>query len=211
MNGYQALFLLDPGVIFLNHGSFGACPKPVFAAYQAWQRRLEEQPVLFLGREFTDLQFSARQKLGAFLGAEADDLVYIPNATYGVNIIAHSLAIQPGDEILTTDHEYGACDNTWEFICRKTGGSYIHQPISLPIDSVEAFIDQLWRGVTRQDETDLPEPDQLTDRTMPAGGGDLPARPASRYPDLHRWGACAGANPGEPASNWRRFLYRERP
>ena len=148
MNHFRELFLLDPEVIFLNHGSFGACPKPVFAAYQAWQRRLEEQPVLFLGREYADLQYSARQKLGAFLGAEADDLVYIPNATYGVNIVAHSLAIQPGDEILTTDHEYGACDNTWEFICRKTGGNYIHQPISLPIDSVEACIDQLWRGVT---------------------------------------------------------------
>ncbi len=148
MNRYQALFLLDPGVVFLNHGSFGACPKPVFTAYQAWQRRLEEQPVLFLGREFAELQFSARQKLGAFLGAEAEDLVYVPNATHGVNIIAHSLDLQPGEEILTTDHEYGACDNTWEFICRKTGGRYIHQPISLPIESNEALIDQLWQGVT---------------------------------------------------------------
>jgi len=148
MNDYQSLFLLDPKVIFLNHGSFGACPKPVFAAYQDWQRRLEMQPILFLGREFAELQLSARKKLGDFLGVEADDVVYIPNATHGVNIIAHSLAIQPGEEILTTDHEYGACDNTWEFICRKAGGSYIHQPIRLPIDSVEAFVDQFWRGVT---------------------------------------------------------------
>ena len=150
MNRFRSLFLLDPEVIFLNHGSFGACPKPVFAAYQGWQRRLEEQPVLFLGREFADLLISARQKLGAFLGAEADDLVYIPNATYGVNIIAHSLRIQPGDEILSTDHEYGACDNTWEFICRKTGGKYIHQPIGLPVDSVETFVNQFWRGVNRR-------------------------------------------------------------
>jgi len=148
MNHFKNLFLLDPGVIFLNHGSFGACPKPVFAAYQAWQRQLEEQPVLFLGREFADLQLTARQKLGVFLGAQADDLVYIPNATYGVNLIAHSLAIQPGDEILTTDHEYGACDNTWEFICRKTGGKYIHQPLDLPIKSVETFADQFWQAVT---------------------------------------------------------------
>ena len=148
MNHFKNLFLLDPGVIFLNHGSFGACPKPVFAAYQAWQRQLEEQPVLFLGREFADLQLTARQKLGVFLGAQADDLVYIPNATYGVNLIAHSLAIQPDDEILTTDHEYGACDNTWEFICRKTGGKYIHQPVDLPINSVEPFTDQFWRAVT---------------------------------------------------------------
>jgi isopenicillin-N epimerase len=148
MNHFKNLFLLDPGVIFLNHGSFGACPKPVFAAYQAWQHQLEEQPVLFLGREFADLQLTARQKLGVFLGAQADDLVYIPNATYGVNLIAHSLAIQPGDEILTTDHEYGACDNTWEFICRKTGGKYIHQPLDLPINSVETFADQFWQAVT---------------------------------------------------------------
>ncbi len=148
MNHFKNLFLLDPGVIFLNHGSFGACPKPVFAAYQAWQRQLEEQPVLFLGREFADLQLTARQKLGVFLGAQANDLVYIPNATYGVNLIAHSLAIQPGDEILTTDHEYGACDNTWEFICRKTGGKYIRQPVDLPINSVETFADQFWQAVT---------------------------------------------------------------
>ena len=150
MNRFKELFQLDPGVIFLNHGSFGACPKPVFAAYQAWQRRLEAQPVLFLGREFTDLQLSARQELGAYLGAEANDLVYIPNATYGVNIITHSLAIQPGDEILTTDHEYGACDNTWEFICRKTGGKYLHQPVGLPVDSVETFVDQFWQGVSER-------------------------------------------------------------
>ncbi len=150
MNLYRSLFLLDPGVIFLNHGSFGACPKPVFAAYQSWQRRLEEQPVQFLGREFADLQLFARQKLGAFLGAEADDLVYIPNATYGVNIIAHSLDIQPGDEILTTDHEYGACDNAWEFICRKTGGKYIHLQVGLPVASTEAFLEQFWQGVTGQ-------------------------------------------------------------
>jgi isopenicillin-N epimerase len=148
MNGYKALFLLDPEVIFLNHGSFGACPKPVFAAYQSWQRILEEQPVLFLGREFANLHLSARQKLGVFLGAEADDLVFIPNATFGVNITARSLALQPGDEILTTDHEYGACDNTWEFICRKTGGKYVHSPINLPVNSVEAFVDQFWLGVS---------------------------------------------------------------
>lgn len=148
MNRFQSLFLLDPKVIFLNHGSFGACPKPVFAAYQAWQRRLEEQPVLFLGREFVGLQQSARLKLGSYLGVDAADLVYIPNATYGVNIIAHSLAISPGDEILTSDHEYGACDNTWEFICRKTGGKYIHQPVGLPVASTETFVEQFWRGVT---------------------------------------------------------------
>ena len=141
-------FLLDPTVTFLNHGSFGATPKPVFAAYQGWQRRLERQPVLFLGREIDGLLRQSRQALGEYLDAAADDLVYIPNATHGVNIIARSLALQPGDEILTTDHEYGACDYTWEFVCKKTGATYIHQPIPLPVQSEDEIIEQFWQGVT---------------------------------------------------------------
>jgi len=141
-------FLLDPTVTFLNHGSFGATPKPVFAAYQGWQRRLERQPVLFLGREIDGLLRQSRQVLGEYLDAAADDLVYIPNATHGVNIVARSLALQPGDEILTTDHEYGACDYNWEFVCKKTGATYIHQPIPLPVQSEDEIIEQFWQGVT---------------------------------------------------------------
>jgi isopenicillin-N epimerase len=141
-------FLIDPEIHFLNHGSFGACPRPVFEAYQEWQRRLERQPVLFLGRELAGLEFAARQALGDYLNAVADDLVYVPNATHGVNIIARSLGLGPQDEILTTDHEYGACDNTWEFLCRKSGAHYIHQPVSTPLDSDEEIIAQLWQGVT---------------------------------------------------------------
>jgi len=141
-------FLLDPTVTFLNHGSFGATPKPVFAAYQDWQRRLERQPVLFLGREIDGLLRQSRQALGEYLDAAADDLVYIPNATHGVNIVARSLALQPGDEILTTDHEYGACDYNWEFVCKKTGATYIHQPIPLPVQSEDEIIEQFWQGVT---------------------------------------------------------------
>jgi len=149
MASLKELFLLDPKVIFLNHGSFGATPKPVFAAYQDWQRRLERHPVLFLGREIDGLLRQSRQVLGEYLNADADDLVYIPNATHGVNIVARSLALQPGDEILTTDHEYGACDYTWEFVCKRTGAAYIHQPIPLPVHSEEEIVEQFWRGVTR--------------------------------------------------------------
>jgi isopenicillin-N epimerase len=119
-------FLLDPTVIFLNHGSFGATPEPVFAAYQEWQRRLERQPVLFLGRELDGFLYQSRQALGEYLGVDANDLVYIPNATHGVNIIARSLALQPGDEVLATDHEYGACDYTWEFVL-----SHVTSPTAL--------------------------------------------------------------------------------
>lgn len=140
-------FLLDPSVIFLNHGSFGATPKSVFDVYQNWQLRLERQPVLFLGRELDGLLKDSRQVLGEYLNADSDDLVYIPNATYGVNIIARSLQLKPGDEILTTDHEYGACDYTWDFICSERGTKYIHQPIPLPVYSEEEIIDQFWVGV----------------------------------------------------------------
>ena len=141
-------FLLDPSIVFLNHGSFGATPKSVFDTYQNWQLRLEHQPVLFLGRELDSLLKESRLALGVYLNADADDLVYIPNATHGVNIIARSLQLQTGDEVLTTDHEYGACDYTWDFICGKVGANYIHQPIPLPVHSEEEIVDRFWLGVT---------------------------------------------------------------
>lgn len=143
----KTFFLLDPEIIFLNHGSFGACPRPVLKAYQAWQRQLERQPVLFLGRELRQYDQAARQALGGYLNARAVDLVFVPNATHGVNIVARSLDLQPEDEILTTNHEYGACDNTWEFICQKSRAHYIHQPVALPLGNTEEIIEQLWQGV----------------------------------------------------------------
>ena len=117
-------------------------------AYQQWQYRLERQPVSFLGRELTAFDQQARQALGEYLHTAADNLVFIPNATHGVNIIARSVTLKPGDEILTTNHEYGACDYTWEFICQKTGATYIHQSITLPACSPEEMADQFWQGVT---------------------------------------------------------------
>jgi isopenicillin-N epimerase len=148
MSSLKQFFLLDPEVVFLNHGSYGATPKPVFEAYQNWQRRLERQPVLFLGREFPALIRESRQALGDYLHADADDLVYIPNATHGVNIVARSLGLEPGDEVLTTDHEYGACDYTWEFNCSRLGARYIHHPIPLPVCSEGEIVARFWRGVT---------------------------------------------------------------
>ena len=148
MNNLRDFFLLDPSIIFLNHGSFGACPKPVMRIYQEWQYRLERQPVSFLGRELTAFDQHARWALGEYLHTAADNLVFIPNATHGVNIIARSVALKPGDEILSTNHEYGACDYTWEFICQKTGATYIHQSIALPARSPDEMAEQFWQGVT---------------------------------------------------------------
>lgn len=148
MSSLKECFLLDPNVVFLNHGSFGSTPRPVFEACQNWQLRLERQPVLFLGRELPALLHESRAVLGGYLNADANDLVYIPNATHGVNIVARSLQLKPGDEILTTDHEYGACDYTWEFVCGKNGAIYIHQPIPLPARSEAEIVERFWQGVT---------------------------------------------------------------
>jgi len=144
----RALFLLDPQVIFLNHGSFGACPRPVFEAYQAWQLRLETQPVRLLNREYAACELESRQALAAYLNVDPDDLVFVPNATHGVNILMRSLKLEPGDEILATDQEYGACNSAWEFYCQKTGAKYLHQPISLPALSKESVVEEFWQGVT---------------------------------------------------------------
>jgi len=148
------LFLLDPGVIFLNHGSYGACPRPVFAAYQSWQLELERNPVEFFSRRFPEAILAAREVLGRFVGADPNDLVFVPNATTGLNIVARSLcdhaefALQPGDEVLATDHEYGALDRTWRFICQKRGAVYINHPLPYPITSAEAVVEALWSRVT---------------------------------------------------------------
>jgi isopenicillin-N epimerase len=142
------LFFLDPEVIFLNHGSFGATPKPVMDAYQSWQARLERQPVKFIARElFSELE-AARERLGDYLTAPSNDLVFIPNATFGVNIVARSLDLNPGDEILTTNHEYGACENVWEFIQMKTGAKLMRASIPDPVPAPEEVANLIWNAVT---------------------------------------------------------------
>ena len=148
MNTLKSQFLLNPDVTFLNHGSFGATPRPVFEAYQAWQRHMEWQPVQFLINELPDLLADARQALGRYLNAPADSLVYIPNATFGLNIVARSLKLAAGDEVLTTNHEYGACNNVWQFVSEKSGLVYKQQPIPLPLESDEALVERFWQGVT---------------------------------------------------------------
>jgi isopenicillin-N epimerase len=148
MSALKALFLLDPEIVFLNHGSFGACPRPVFETYQTWQRTLERQPVAFLGRQATALLAHARSQLAAYLGVAADDVVYVPNPTTAINMVARSLHLRPTDEILTTDHEYGAMERTWRFVCRQTGARYVRQPLPLPATDADAWVETFWQGVT---------------------------------------------------------------
>lgn len=143
-------FLLNPEITFLNHGSFGACPKPVFKTYQAWQLELERQPVEFLGRRVTSLLAEAREKLAEYLNCAAQDVIYFPNPTTAINMVVRSLELHPGDEILTTDHEYGAMDRTWRYYCAKSGAKYIQRHIPLPVTSHAEFVEHFWAGVTPQ-------------------------------------------------------------
>jgi isopenicillin-N epimerase len=150
MDNLRDQFLLDPEVVFLNHGSFGACPKPVFAAYQDWQLRLERQPVAFLDpvRGYAGFLRAAREALAGEVGAQPDDLVGVMNATVGLNIVAQSLPLQEADEILTTDHEYAALEKTWAFVCRRTGAKVVTVKVPLPLTSEEAFTGALLDGLT---------------------------------------------------------------
>ncbi len=112
----MAEWLLAPEVTYLNHGAHGACPRAVFETYQEWQRELERNPTGLLGVRLDALLAEVRQELGAFVGADADDLALVPNATTGLNAAIRSLRLEPGDEVLTTAHEYGALVKSWEFV-----------------------------------------------------------------------------------------------
>ncbi len=142
-------FLLDPATVFLNHGSFGACPREVFDAQQRWQLEMERNPVAFLGRRSAGLLRHARERLGALIGARADDLVFMPNATTGVNTVAQSLPLAPGDEVLTTDLEYGACDATWLRVCERAGAVYKRVEIPLPFRRDE-FVARVLAGASER-------------------------------------------------------------
>jgi isopenicillin-N epimerase len=139
------LFLLDPDVVFLNHGSFGACPRPVFERYQAWQLELEREPVDFIVNRLPGLLAEARAVLAAYVGVAPDDLTFVQNATTGVNMAARSLDLRPGDEVLATGLEYGACDLAWEAICAQAGARFVRAEMSLPVGDV---VEQLFARQT---------------------------------------------------------------
>lgn len=141
-------FQLDPTVTFLNHGSFGACPTPVFAVYQQIQREVERQPVDFFGRRVRGLLAEARQALGAYLHVAGDDLTFVTNATMGINTVAKSLPLRPGDEILTSDHEYGAINMTWGRAVAQSGAKIVTYSPQMPLTTPDAFINGLWEHVT---------------------------------------------------------------
>jgi len=142
----KAQFLLDTEIVYLNHGSFGACPKPVFENYQFWQLELEREPVQFITKKLEGYLKIAKKALAEFVGCSPNDCFFTTNPTVAINTVMRSLSLQPGDEILSTNHEYGAMDRTWNFYCNKSGAKYIRQNISLPIVSKEQMLEEFWKG-----------------------------------------------------------------
>ncbi len=147
-----SLFLLGDDVTFLNHGSYGACPRPVFEEYQRWQLKLERQPVAFLdpSRGLSGWMQDARRAMALEFGCSTDDLVGLTNATEALNIVAQSLDLKPGDEILTTDHEYAALEKTWAYVARRTGVRVVEVTVPLPLTDADAFTAAVIAGVTER-------------------------------------------------------------
>jgi isopenicillin-N epimerase len=142
------LWPLDPSVVFLNHGSFGACPTEVLRYQSTLRSEMEAEPVRFLSRELDDRLDVARQALATFIGADADDLAFVTNATGGVNAVLRSLAFAPGDELLTTDHAYGACRNTLDFVASRSGARVVIVQIPFPLASLDSVVDAVLSRVT---------------------------------------------------------------
>ncbi|HMR91376.1 MAG TPA: aminotransferase class V-fold PLP-dependent enzyme [Chitinophagaceae bacterium] len=148
MQHLKPYFLLRDDIAFLNFGSFGSCVKPVFERYQQYQLELEQEPVQFITVNGIKYLEASRAALGEYLNADKDDIVYVTNPSYAVNAVARSLPLKAGDEVLTTNLEYGACDKAWEYYCERSGVRYVKQPITLPVVSKEQFITDFFKGLT---------------------------------------------------------------
>src|SRR5437667_4598204 len=146
--GYSTrMWTLDSGVVFLNHGSFGACPKPVLDYQRMLREELEREPVRFLSRELQARLDAARAALGAFVGADPDDLAFVSNATTGVNTVLQSLDFAAGDELLVTDHGYNACRNAVERVAARTGLRVVVAAVPFPIEGPDQVIEAVLGSV----------------------------------------------------------------
>ena len=132
---FSRLWALDPGAIYLNHGSFGASTKFILEKQNEYRDMLEKQPMNFLVRRLEELIFSARKKLARFVRCDTPDLVFVQNATAGVNTVFRSLRFEPGDEILISNHTYYACRKLVEYIAESTGAVVKEVNFDIPVSS----------------------------------------------------------------------------
>ncbi len=147
---FKSKFMLDPKIVYLNHGSFGACPKNIFDSLIKYQKLLEFEPVKHLVHDVFEYLEKSRESLGNYINCNKDDVVFSPNPSTALNTVIRSLDLKEGDEILTTNHEYGALDKTWKYTCKKRGAKYIQKTIPLPLESKEDFINIFTDGITKK-------------------------------------------------------------
>ena len=141
-------YLLNNNIIFLNHGSFGACPKPVFNEYQQWQSLIESQPVQYFSEDIYNYLSKSREDLSTFISCDLDDIIFVPNPTTAINSIVRSLKLNSGYEILTSNHEYGAMVRAWQWFSKDKGYNLIPFNLKLPFTTKSNFLDDFWKGVT---------------------------------------------------------------
>jgi isopenicillin-N epimerase len=144
----KPIWLLDKDIHFLNHGSFGATPIAILNYQQSLRERIEKEPVRFLARELEGLLDEARSQLADFIKIDADDLVFIPNATVGVNTVLRSLNFEPDDEILITNHTYNACRNAAEFVAHRTQAKIIVADVPFPLNSPQQIVEAILEKVS---------------------------------------------------------------
>ena len=142
------LFLLDPNITYLNHGSYGSCPSSVFNDYQKLQKRLEQQPVQFMTKYLWKYLKESRDTLGTFLNCDGDDLLLFANPTTAINNVIENLNLNKGDEVLMTQHEYGALVRAWSRSSKRNNFSIVQQPVNVPVSSKKNFIKQFLAGIT---------------------------------------------------------------
>lgn len=154
---------LDPEITYLNHGSFGACPKAVLAELHRLQIEMEREPATFLSRKAPERMAQARRALGAFVSAAPEDLAFVPNATMGINSVLRSLPLQPGDELIVSDHEYNASRNVLEYVAHESQSRVVVVEIPFPLSGPSIVVERMQRAVTSR--TRLALVDHVTSST----------------------------------------------
>ncbi|MEZ4979809.1 MAG: aminotransferase class V-fold PLP-dependent enzyme [Chitinophagales bacterium] len=142
-------FLLNQDIHFLNHGSFGACPLPVFQDYQKWQAELEKEPIQFFTKTGISALKASKEVFAQEFNCSVEDFFFTSNPSTAFNTVVKNLDLKPGDEILSTNLEYGAMDRTWNYYCQKTGAKYVQQEIPLPFSNKEEILEAFWSGYNK--------------------------------------------------------------
>ncbi|NER36599.1 MAG: aminotransferase class V-fold PLP-dependent enzyme [Oscillatoria sp. SIO1A7] len=143
----RSQFMLDPNVCYLNHGAYGAVPRPVYDRYLEWMRLFEAEPVDFLSRHGEERLAESRHILAEYLGTQRDNIVYVQNGTVGLNIIARNMKLGPNDEMLTTNQEHGGVDRMWRYFASQRGFAYKKVPLPIPVPTHAEFVEQFWSQV----------------------------------------------------------------